>query len=212
MIFVVFISIITFAVETLPNLSESTYLLLGKIDTICILVFIADYTLNTKRHGVKYLLSFYGVIDLLTFLPSILSVGIDLRTLKLIRIIRSAFTFQKAVTRTNQHNRLVRAIISIKGELAYFMAVIFTLLIFFAFGVYFFEGQEQPDVFRSFFDALWFSIVTMTTVGFGEIYPVSIGGKIITSLMSLLGLGVVAIPSGLIAGAIQSESNNIKAQ
>ena len=70
-------------------------------------------------------------------------------------------------------------------------------------GIYHFENEAQPEVFKSVFHSLWWSIITLTTVGYGDMYPVTMGGKIFTFVMLMTGLGVVAIPAGLFAAAFQ---------
>jgi voltage-gated potassium channel len=71
-----------------------------------------------------------------------------------------------------------------------------------AVGIYYFENGEQPDKYASVFHSLWWSVATLTTVGYGDIYPVTIGGKVFTFAVLLLGLGVVSVPAGLVASAL----------
>ncbi|NIM19975.1 MAG: hypothetical protein GTO51_06995, partial [Candidatus Latescibacteria bacterium] len=69
-------------------------------------------------------------------------------------------------------------------------------------GIYYFENSAQPDTFGSIFHAMWWAVATLTTVGYGDICPVTVGGKIFTFLMLMIGLGVVAVPTGLISSAM----------
>ena len=71
-----------------------------------------------------------------------------------------------------------------------------------AVGIYHFEGQQQPEAFGSVFHCLWWAIVTLTTVGYGDVYPVTIGGRVFTVLILMVGIGVVAVPTGLLASAL----------
>ena len=80
-------------------------------------------------------------------------------------------------------------------------------------GIYYFENVAQPDKFSSVFDAMWWSVATLTTVGFGDVYPVTVGGKIFTFIILIIGLGIISIPAGLIASAFgkvrrDEDSNN----
>ena len=69
-------------------------------------------------------------------------------------------------------------------------------------GIYFFENEAQPEVFSSLFSSLWWAIVTLTTVGYGDVFPITIGGKILTFFILILGIGIVTIPAGLVATAL----------
>ena len=76
------------------------------------------------------------------------------------------------------------------------------LLYLSAVGIYYFENTAQPDVFSSVFHSLWWAVATLTTVGYGDIYPITVGGRIFTFLILMIGLGVVAVPAGLLASAL----------
>ena len=95
------------------------------------------------------------------------------------------------------------------------MVVIVILLFIVSAGIYFFENQAQPDVFKSIFHSSWWSIVTLTTVGYGDVYPITLGGKIFTFFVLIIGVGVVTVPAGLVATALskareiqENEENN----
>jgi voltage-gated potassium channel len=69
-------------------------------------------------------------------------------------------------------------------------------------GIHHFECEAQPDKFASVPDSMWWAMVTLTTVGYGDVYPITLGGRLFTSVVLLLGLGFVAVPTGLLAGAL----------
>lgn len=98
--------------------------------------------------------------------------------------------------------RFKKAIILIKEELILFLFVTILLLYLSSVGIYYFENSVQPESFKSFFHCLWWSVITLTTVGYGDVIPITVGGKIFTSIIVLIGLGVVAVPTGLIASAL----------
>ena len=69
-------------------------------------------------------------------------------------------------------------------------------------GIYYFENAAQPDQFKSVFHSMWWAVATLTTVGYGDIYPVTVGGKIFTTFIVFIGMGLVAVPTGLLASAL----------
>ena len=71
-----------------------------------------------------------------------------------------------------------------------------------AVGIYFFEKEAQPAAFGNVFDCLWWSVATLTTVGYGDIYPITLGGKVFTFVILMVGLGIVAVPPAIIASAL----------
>ena len=69
-------------------------------------------------------------------------------------------------------------------------------------GIYYFENQAQPELFKSVFHSLWWAVTTLTTVGYGDMFPITVGGKLFSTLVVFIGLGIVAIPTGLFASAL----------
>ena len=70
-------------------------------------------------------------------------------------------------------------------------------------GIYYFEYEAQPEVFQSVFHSTWWSIVTLTTVGYGDVYPITVGGKIFTFFVLMIGVGLVSVPAGLVASSLK---------
>jgi len=115
--------------------------------------------------------------------------------LRLFRIFK-LFRYSKAI------NRFYRAFIIAKEELVLFTFASLILLYLSAVGIYYFENAAQPEQFKSVFHSLWWSVATLTTVGYGDIYPITAGGRIFTFCVLMIGLGVVAVPAGLVASAL----------
>ena len=99
-------------------------------------------------------------------------------------------------------NRFGRALVIAKEEIVLFLIVAVILLYLSAVGIYYFEHHAQPEAFASIFHSLWWATTSLTTVGYGDTYPITVGGKIFTFFVLMIGLGIIAIPPGLIATAL----------
>ena len=201
--FLVVISLLSFSLETLPNLSKNQIFILKLIEIVIITIFSIEYLLRifVTNKKFKYIFSFYGLIDLLTILPFYLSLTIDLRSLRALRLLR-LFRILKLVRFNKAINRFQEALKIAREEIIIFIFATCIVLYLSSVGIFFFENAIQPDKFSSVFHSLWWAIVTLTTVGYGDIYPLTLGGRIFTFFILILGLGVVGIPAGLIASAL----------
>ncbi|HLV15405.1 MAG TPA: ion transporter [Xanthomarina sp.] len=199
----ILISIVTFTLETTPNLEPKTRSILFFIEAFCVIVFTVEYFLRiyVSDKKLKFVFSFYGIIDLLAILPFYLSFGVDLRALRALRFLR-LFRVFKLVRYNRALNHFSKAIKSAKEEILLFLFITLILIYFSAVGIYYFENEAQPEHFSSILDSLWWSIITLTTVGYGDVYPITAGGKIFTFFILLIGLGIVAIPTGIISSAL----------
>ncbi|MCK0108753.1 ion transporter [Flavobacteriaceae bacterium S0825] len=199
----ILLSLITFSVETLPNLKPQTQTALRAIEIFCVVVFTIEYILRiyVADSKPKFIFSFFGLIDLVAILPFYLSFGVDLRSLRALRFLR-LFRILKLVRYNRAMNHFARAIKSAKEEILLFIVITLMLIYFSAVGIYYFENEAQPEHFTSIFDSLWWAIITLTTVGYGDVYPITVGGKVFTFFILMIGLGIVAIPTGIISSAL----------
>ncbi len=199
----IFLSLIAFSIETLPNLPEWLINLLKAFETFCIYIFLAEYVLRVfvSKKPFNYIFSFYGIIDFLAIAPYFVSSFVDLRFLRAFRIFR-IFRVLKLVRYNKAIRRVTIAAKEVKEEVALFLIVTLILIFIVSAGIYFFENEAQPDKFQSVFHSMWWTIVTLTTVGYGDVYPITVGGKIFTFFILILGLGIVTIPAGLVASAL----------
>ena len=197
------ISLVAFSIETLPNLSETTRRWLTVIEAVTVAVFTVEYLLRIMLADRKlsFVFSFFGIIDLLAILPFYLAIGLDFRSVRMFRFLRLFRAFKMA-RYSKAVRRFHRAFLIAREEIVLFLSVALLLLYFAAVGIYYFENKAQPDKFASVFHSLWWSVSTLTTVGYGDIYPITVGGKIFTGFVLILGLGVFAIPTGLLASAL----------
>lgn len=197
------VSLITFSMSTLPNLSELTIQVLYAIEAFTVAIFTAEYLLRIKVSDSKFgfIFSFYGIIDLLAILPFYIVSGLDLRAIRVFRLLR-LFRILKLLRYSQAINRFYRAFIIAKEELILFTIVSLIVLYLAAVGIYYFENEAQPDKFASVFHSLWWAVATLTTVGYGDVYPITAGGRIFTFIVLMIGLGIVAVPAGLVASAL----------
>ncbi|NBC57489.1 MAG: ion transporter, partial [Bacteroidetes bacterium] len=146
-------------------------------------------------------------------LPFYIKTFLDLRALRVFRIFR-IFRIFKLVRYNKALRRFHIAYNLIKEELVLFLMLTSIFLFIASAGIYYFEHKAQPEYFSSVVDSGWWAAVTLTTVGYGDVYPITAGGKIFTLFILLLGVGIITIPAGLIASALSKarkmEEENLK--
>ena len=199
-------SIVTFSIETLPNLDQDILKILAALELTFISIFTFEYILRylVAERKTKFVFSFWGIIDLLAILPFYLvSLGftynfIMLRAFRLLRLVR----ILKLGRYSKSLLRMTLAIKIARYDLLLALATTAIMLLVASFGIYQFENPAQPDKFSSVFESLWWALATLTTVGYGDIYPITLGGRIFTGVILMIGLGIVALPAGIIASSL----------
>jgi voltage-gated potassium channel len=196
-------STLSISIETLPDLPSWAISVLADAEFAVVGVFTVEYVLRiaTAPDRLAYVRSFFGIVDLLAILPFYLSLGVDLRALRAIRLLR-LFRLLKIARYSAATRRMGIAIRSAKDELIIFGSCAVFILYLCAIGIYYFEHDAQPEAFSSVFAAMWWAAVTLTTVGYGDVYPVTIGGRVFTVVVLFVALGVIAIPTGVISSAM----------
>lgn len=197
------LSLVAFSVETIPDLPDHWRRALGAFEVFTVAVFTVEYLvrLAVAERKLAFVFSFYGLIDLLSILPFYVARGVDLRSLRILRLFRlirvlKLIRYGRAV----EHFRL--AFSAIRAELTLFLVACAILVYLASVGIYYFERGVQPEAFGSVFASMWWAVATLTTVGYGDVYPVTAGGKAFTTAILFVGLGVIAVPAGLIASAL----------
>lgn len=199
-------SISVFAIETLPDLTLGTLEILRYLEVVIVIIFTFEYLLRliVSKNKIGFIFSFWGIIDLLAIVPFyLIAFGLDLdlvflRTLRLFRLVRII----KLARYSKSFTRIMLAFKIAKEDLLVAFGATSIMLIIASFGIYIFENPVQPDKFSSVFHSLWWALATLTTVGYGEIYPITLGGKVFTGLILMIGLGIVALPAGIIASSL----------
>jgi len=172
-------------------------------------IWVADLTPKYQqpfKGRMRYMLSPLALVDLISFLPSLLLLsGMDLRFLRVLRLFRVVRLLH--IPRYNQAMHAIwNAARSKRAEFVIAGTIMFVLLIICSSLAYFAEHDAQPQAFSSIPASLWWGIMTMTTVGYGDVYPITTMGKIIASFFAALGIGFFALPSAILASALIEQS------
>ena len=173
------------------------------IEIFCVAVFTIEYfcfwVLSSNK--ARYPFSFMQIVDLLAILPFYLSMGIDLRGIRAIRLLR---IFR--VLKIGRYNRSVQliglAIKRVAPELIVILFGMFIVLLIVSSAMYYTEHAAQPEKFSSIPATLWWAVVTLTTVGYGDVYPITGLGKLLAGILMLLGIGLVAVPTAIMTAAV----------
>lgn len=194
-------SAVAFVLETEPALDKyGNYFII--VDWTFLVLFSAEYILRIYTAPVKkeFIFSFFGIVDLLAILPALVLIP-GFRVLRVLRFLR-VFRIFKATRFILAVDRMIEALGGVKRELLALVILSSLLVYLSACGIWFFEKDAQPKDFGSILDSMWWAIVSLTTIGYGDVYPVTPGGKIFTALVALVGVGLIAIPSGLLASVL----------
>lgn len=193
------------------NLPQNVRDILSTVETVSVIIFTAEYLLRVwtadmlreelspAKARLKYIFSFMAIIDLFAIMPFYLPmiIPIDLRALRSLRLVRLLRLFK-----LNRYTKALSTIAEVfkrkASQLISSLLVVGLLMLIALLIMYNVEHEAQPDKFTNVFQALWWSVATLTTVGYGDIYPITIPGKILSTIIALLGIGLVAVPTGII--------------
>ena len=188
-----------------------------------IVIFTIEYTIRilictenpSYRHPlmgrVKYFFTPFALIDLLAiapfYLPMIIPVDlIFLRALRLMRLLRLL-----KLGRYSESIKIMGSVLKLKKEeITVAVAMSLVLLLIASAGMYFIEGSAQPHAFSSIPAAMWWGVMTMTTVGYGDVYPITPAGKVLAGVIALLGISLFILPAGIIAAGYATEIHRNK--
>lgn len=216
LVLLVVLSLVMLALETEPSVSDDLHHILRVLNVIVVSVFAVEYVMrfwaageNPKYSGVKghvrYAYSFYAIADLLAFLPELLIMMFAadhispqmLAVLKAFRLFR-LFKLMRYIPAVNM---LRDAMKKAGSQLLISLFLALALVYISAIALYLIEGEKQPEAFGSIPRAVWWAIATLTTVGYGDVFPITPAGRVAASCIALAGIGVVALPAGVFASA-----------
>ena len=201
-------SVAIMAIETFdlpPGLKHALYV----ADITLSLAFVAEYlfriaSADNKR---RYLTSFYGLIDLIALLPLLTHAAASTRVVRMLRLLR-LLRLLKLQRYTRALDRFGDALKLITAEAMLFAGVALGFITAFAFLIYEVEHEAQPEIYSNIFDSIWWAVVSLTSVGYGDVYPVTTVGRLLTLAMVLTGMGIVAVPTALLASALSQVARN----
>lgn len=213
-IFIVFVICFNIAATLFATFEESAPYknIIDQIETVTVIIFTIEYILRIWTADFLYpkkskfvailtfIFSFYGIVDFLTFFPFYLPIVFPagIVALRVFRVIR-IFKLFKINPNYDAFNAIVDVINEKKNQILSSFCMILILMLASSLCMYSLEHEAQPENFRNAFSGVWWSVSTLLTVGYGDIYPVTVLGKIMAIFISFLGVGMVAIPTGIIS-------------
>lgn len=223
-VILILLTLITVVANTfdIPNYWR---IIFSKFEIVTTIIFTVEYILRVwtsdllypqlppMRARIKYIFSFMAVIDFIAILPVYLLFFIKfdlqaLRTLRALRLLR--------IIKINRYTTALKTIIQVfknkANQLISSMVVVGLLMIISAVLMYNFEHEAQPDKFTNAFDSIWWAMSALTTVGYGDIYPITVAGKVLGIVTAIIGIGMVAVPTGIITSGFSEVLHNKKSK
>lgn len=217
LIVLICLNVLAVVMDSVTSFSQRYRSHLDLFELFSVTVFTIEYLLRVwsaidlephpSRHPfwsrLRYMCSPMALIDLLAILPFYLMVfiNVDLRFLRVVRILR--------VFKLTRYSGAMSAILNVlQEESSSFLAaffVLFILLILTSSGIYLLEQDVQPQAFGSIPDAMWWAMATLTTVGYGDVTPITAGGKFFGGCITIIGMGMVALPAGILASGFSDQ-------
>jgi voltage-gated potassium channel len=215
LIFLILISIVLVMADSVPALSQKMHTILRLIEWLVTIIFTLEYFLRIYivKKPWLYITSFYGIVDLLAILPTYIGLfiagGQGLIVIRAIRLLR-IFRILKLTRYTRAGRFLVIALYKSREKIFIFLFVVLTLVIIFGTIMYIVEGEENG--FTSIPTSIYWAIVTLTTVGYGDISPTTGFGQFLASLIMITGYAIIAVPTGIVTSEMLAQKITLNTQ
>ena len=214
LIIVIIISVLLVALETVGWINQQYYDILNIAEWVITILFTIEYILRivSVHHPSKYIFSFYGIIDFLAMIPKYISLfvlGAHLETMMAIRALRILRIFRVLhISRyIGESNFLVRSLLVSRAKIIIFLLFVLIMCILFGTLMYLVEGPEAG--FNNIPESIYWCISTISTVGYGDIVPLTGLGKFLASMLMILGYGIIAVPTGIISAEMAQRKKNV---
>lgn len=216
----IILNIVVLVLESYKEIRDSLGVFFHVIEVVSVIIFTIEYLLRfwvsdlNKKLGFsrfRFIISPMGLIDLLAILPFYLPLifTLDLRVIRILRLLRLLRIFK--LGRYSKSLKSIRkVIIATKSDLGIAFFVGFILMVLSSTLMYFLESEAQPEKFATIGHSFWWAIATLTTVGYGDVYPITVMGKILSAIITLIGIGFIALPTGIISSAFVSKAHQKK--
>lgn len=210
----IFLSVVSIILESFSDIRQTYGQLLYFVEVCSVIVFSLEYLLRLATAdfqirgkalpmaALRWMLTPLALIDLLAILPFYLPmlIPLDLRFLRMVRILRLMRIFK-----LHRYSRALaamnHALRERKMELVATIFICAILLIISSTFMYYLENKAQPEAFPNVLATLWWSVATLTTVGYGDVYPITPAGKLLGGIIALFGVGLIALPTGILSAA-----------
>jgi len=220
----IFLNVIAVIIGSVQSVQEQWGRFLQVFETISVIVFTVEYAARlwscttdprltgSIRGRLRLAFRVMLIVDFLAILPFYLPfLGMDLRSLRVLRLLR-ILRLAKVGRYYSSLDLIKRVIRSKKEDLVLSSALMGLLLVISSSLLYYCENPVQPDVFSSIPATMWWSVATLTTVGYGDMYPITIMGKICASIIAILGIGMFALPTAILGAGFMEELENRKSK
>ena len=228
--FLIILSIVAVVLQSEKTLDVKYFSIFYWFEVIAVIIFTVEYLsrlytarmtypdLSPGRAILKYVLSPMAIVDFLAIIPFYIELAaslggdaqvFDLRFIRVLRLMRLLRIFK--LNRYSSSMKMIGDVITEEKEklfITIFMTMI--LMVLASALVFTVENSSQPDSFPNIYASMWWAIATLTTVGYGDVYPVTAAGKILSGVIALLGIGLVAFPTGILSGSFDQAINDEK--
>ncbi len=219
LIALILLNITSVVISSFKGLPPQVTAFLYRFEIFSVVIFTIEYLLRlwtsdllypgSKHPRLKYVFSIMAIIDLLAITPFYLPflITCDLRFIRMLRLFRLLRIFK--LNRYNDAMSIIGQVVAREKEKLLTTVLFTAIIILFSSSImYYVESEAQPDKFPNIIASIWWAVATLTTVGYGDVYPVTALGKVLSGFIAILGIGLVALPTGIISSGFVVEMSN----